>query len=122
MFKIIVENLVENAIAFSRSVDPFIAIRVTEVNNGTGRLIMEVEDNGQGIGEQYQPLIFEMYFRGNDRSKGNGLGLYIVKKAVGKLSGTVAFTSSVGHGSVFSIDLPTNQHVVEHKAEHVVTV
>jgi signal transduction histidine kinase len=82
---------------------------------------LEVEDNGQGIGEQYQPMIFDMYFRGNDRSKGNGLGLYIVKKAVEKLNGTVSFTSSFGQGTVFSIDLPANHHIVESTPERVVT-
>jgi signal transduction histidine kinase len=121
MFRIIVENLVENAIAFSGSVDPFIAIRVSELNDDGGRLVLEVEDNGQGIGEQYQPMIFDMYFRGNDRSKGNGLGLYIVKKAVEKLNGTVSFTSSFGQGTVFSIDLPANHHIVESTPERVVT-
>jgi nitrogen fixation/metabolism regulation signal transduction histidine kinase len=43
-----------------------------------------VEDNGQGIQDENRAKIFEMYFRANDRSKGNGLGPYIVKKAVQK--------------------------------------
>ena len=47
--------------------------------------------------------IFEMYFRGNERSKGNGLGLYIVKKAAEKLNGVVEFETQWGHGSTFRL-------------------
>ena len=50
--------------------------------------------------------LHKVYFRGSERSKGNGLGLYIVKKAVEKLHGTVAFTSGIGRGSVFVVTLP----------------
>jgi signal transduction histidine kinase len=74
---------------------------------------LEVEDNGQGIDPQFQDRIFDMYFRGNERSKGNGLGLYIVKKAVEKLNGQVTFTSVYGKGSTFSVSFPTNHNHTE---------
>ena len=51
---------------------------------------IEIQDNGQGIAKELQDQIFDMYYRANERSKGNGLGLYIVKKAVEKLDGAIS--------------------------------
>lgn len=103
LLKIVIENLVENAIQFSRQHSSVIFIRTrTEEEN----FIFEVEDNGQGIEQEYQSRIFDMYFRANLGSKGNGLGLYIVKKAVQKLGGTISFISQVSKGSCFTVRLP----------------
>ena len=110
MIKIIIDNLVENAISFSGKHDPFIKLKVSQENDF---VVMEVMDNGQGIEQQYQDRIFEMYFRGNEHSKGNGLGLFIVKKSVGKLGGTVTLVSEYMKGSTFTIKLPLNQQHVE---------
>jgi signal transduction histidine kinase/Tfp pilus assembly protein PilF len=107
MFKTIIENLVENAIYFSGFEHPFIKIKAAQL---VDHVNLEVEDNGQGIDPQYQDRIFDMYFRGNERSKGNGLGLYIVKKAVEKLNGRITFTSIYGKGSTFLISFPTNHN------------
>ena len=106
MVKIIVENLIENAIHFSAYENPVITIRA--IINGNVA-ILEVEDNGQGILEEYKPRIFEMYFRANENSKGNGLGLYIAKKSIEKLSGHIRVTSSHAHGSVFTVELPNRR-------------
>ena len=56
--------------------------------------------------EDVQDKVFEMYYRGNESSQGNGLGLYITKKAVEKLDGTIEFTSKIGEGTTFVIRLP----------------
>jgi signal transduction histidine kinase len=47
-----------------------------------------------------------MYFRVSENSKGNVLGLYIVKKAVEKLKGRIEFESVHHKGSTFQIYLP----------------
>ncbi len=106
MIKIIVENLVENAINFCGRKDPFIKLKVSTQDN---QMKLSIEDNGQGIESEYQDRIFEMYFRANQNSKGNGLGLYIVKKAVEKLDGSVTFVTQAGLGSTFTISLPFEQ-------------
>jgi len=102
MVRIIIENLVENAIHFCGSSCPFITLKVALYQ---GELTIEIVDNGQGIGTEYQSRIFDMYYRANENSKGNGLGLYIVKKAVEKLHGHIRFTSVIGEGSTFSVVL-----------------
>lgn len=103
MIKIILENVIENAIHFAGTDHPRISIRA--LVNPTITLI-EVEDNGQGIQEEHKPRVFEMYFRANERSKGNGLGLYIAKKAVEKLNGKIWFQSNYRVGTTFTIEIP----------------
>ena len=100
MMRTIIENLVENSIQFRGPHDPFIKLKAYVSGE---EIIVEVQDNGQGIEEEYQERIFEMYFRGNERSKGNGLGLYIVEKAVEKLNGIVEFETEWGVGSTFRL-------------------
>ena len=68
-----------------------------------------VQDNGQGVEEIYQDRLFDMFFRGNEQSKGNGLGLYIVKKAVNKLSGALHLETIYGKGTTISIWIPLKQ-------------
>lgn len=106
MVKIILENLIENSVHFAITENPFIKIIITVTE---AEAVIVVQDNGEGILEEYQPRIFEMYFRANERSKGNGLGLYIARKAVEKLNGTITFTSQYAHGSTFTVMLPNQQ-------------
>lgn len=49
-----------------------------------------------------------MFYKGNVRSKGNGLGLYIVNKSVQALEGEIQVESVMGEFSRFIIHLPTN--------------
>jgi signal transduction histidine kinase len=103
MVRIIIENLVENSIHFSAPENALLELKAYQEN---GWVVMSVRDNGYGIPEEYQDKIFDMYFRGNERSKGNGLGLYIVKKAVGKLRGQISVVSAVGQGTKLEVRLP----------------
>jgi signal transduction histidine kinase len=109
MVRIIIENLLENSIFFCRAENPSILIKA---NRHQGELMIEILDNGQGIGEEYQSRIFEMYFRANQNSKGNGLGLYIVKKAIEKLHGRIDFNSRIGEGTTFIVTLPSAEAVL----------
>jgi signal transduction histidine kinase len=103
MVKIIIENLVENSIHFSGINNAFIKLKAYQ--NGE-YFSLDIQDNGQGIAKEYLDRIFEMYFRGNERSKGNGLGLYIVKKAVEKLDGSITVSSIYQSGTTFTVMLP----------------
>jgi len=100
----IFQNLIENAIKYSRNdVSPEVNVKVTKSDN---QIEIIVQDNGIGIREEYQPRIFEMFFRANDKVQGSGLGLYILKNAVDKLSGTIDFNSKLNEGSQFQIHIP----------------
>jgi len=103
--KVIISNLVSNAIRYHdrRKDAQFIRLRA-QVN---GRVFyLKVEDNGQGIAPEYHTKIFDMFYRANEQSKGSGLGLYIVKEALIKLSGSIHLESSLGIGSTFTVKLP----------------
>jgi signal transduction histidine kinase len=99
----IIQNLIENAIKYSGDDSPFVSIRVQEEDD---HLTIEVEDNGQGILAEHQPKIFEMFFRATSQAAGSGLGLYILKRSVDRLKGTIEVKSEVNEGSIFTVKLP----------------
>jgi signal transduction histidine kinase len=103
LVRIIIQNLLENSIAFCNDHSPAIHLKVFEKNN---EVIFEIQDNGSGIEPEYVDRVFEMYFRANEHSKGNGLGLYIVKKTVQKLNGRVELESVLNQGTTVRVFLP----------------
>jgi len=102
LIRIIIENLVENSIMFSKP-HQTIKLMAQAVDGGAS---VEIEDTGYGIEEEYIDRVFDMYFRAHEQSKGNGLGLYIVKRVVEKLKGTIQLTSKVGVGTKVVVFLP----------------
>lgn len=103
---VIMQNLVENAIKYKRQeVASFVRVEVKRKKD-SDRIVIKVSDNGIGIDSGIQPRIFNMFFRGNERSSGSGLGLYILKNAVEKLGGRVHLYSVLYKGTTFKIELP----------------
>lgn len=103
--KVILSNLLSNSIKYH---DPCKNNKYIQLNyQMNGRVFyLKVEDNGQGIAPEYHSRIFDMFFRGHEQSKGSGLGLYIVKEALVKLSGSIRLESAPGQGSTFIVKLP----------------
>lgn len=100
---ILFENLIYNAL---RATPPNGTIAIS-ARSGHGRISITVEDTGCGIPENELPLIFRRFYVGaNNKNTGTGLGLYIVQNIVAELNGTIRVSSSVGKGTVFTIDLP----------------
>jgi signal transduction histidine kinase len=107
---IIFSNLIENAIHFNEGRPnnrSFIRITSSQVDES---VIITVEDNGMGIQNQYLGKIFELYFRGTERSKGNGIGLYLVRKAVSILNGEIEVSSQFEVGTTFRISFALNKN------------
>ena len=106
MAETIVANLVNNAIRYSRE-GGRVSVRV--VNTGK-RVRLVVEDEGIGIEESEQALIFDEFYRSaaarEASNLGTGLGLPIVRKFVEELGGTIEVKSEVGRGSTFTMTLP----------------
>jgi signal transduction histidine kinase len=103
--RVILSNLIANAIRYHDQRKEFRFIRVS-VEQSLNTLSIKVQDNGQGISSEYQTKIFDMFFRGNESSQGSGLGLYIVKETLAKLSASIVLSSEPKEGSTFSINLP----------------
>ncbi len=104
--KMVLKNLVGNAVKFTER--GAIVISCCAVGDGVE---LAVCDSGPGIAAEAQAVIFEP-FRQADRSVharhgGAGLGLYIVRRLLDILEGTIALESTLGHGATFRVRLPT---------------
>jgi len=105
---IILNNLISNSIRYRHPArKPEVEIKVLKTRD---QLEISVSDNCIGINEQHLDKIFNMFYRTSDHSTGSGLGLYIVKETVKKLSGTIEVKSVVNQGSTFRISLPLHWH------------
>jgi signal transduction histidine kinase len=105
-WKMVITNLLTNAIKYHDQSKPDAYIRITTREDQDGFHLL-VEDNGQGIKTEYQPKVFEMFFRANENSVGTGLGLFLVKKIVDGLNGNIRVESTYRHGTVVQITLKT---------------
>lgn len=103
--KIILSNLIGNAIKYHdpRKGDPFVRIHMSATDS---ELNIVIEDNGIGILQEHHAKLFSMFYRASDQAEGSGLGLYISKEAVEKLSGTIRFKSVPDLGSTFTVTIP----------------
>ncbi len=106
LFTIIFQNLVENAIYFQNSYPEFNSKVMVTFEISPEEQVIEVWDNGIGINEIYHERIFEMFFRVSEKSKGNGLGLFIVKLSTEKLNGRIQLESEPYSFASFKVILP----------------
>lgn len=100
-------NLVSNAVKYSRS-DGTVTIAVTDGPDGV--VTLTCTDEGIGISEADQAMLFSEFFRSEDPAvtaqPGTGLGLAIVRRIVDRHGGTIAVRSTHGRGSTFTVTLP----------------
>ena len=102
----IVWNLLTNAIKFSPA-QSTITVRSWTRN---GRVWVSVRDEGPGIADEHQTLIFEKFVQvdgsSTRRHGGVGLGLDLVKHLVELHGGELKLDSAVGRGSTFTFGIP----------------
>jgi signal transduction histidine kinase len=96
MLRVIVENLVANAIRYA---GPGSTATVTVSDEGAGPVVV-VRDDGMGVHEADLARLFERFYRADQArsSRGTGLGLAIVKHVVTSAGGTIEARSTPGHG------------------------
>ena len=106
--KIVLKNLLSNATKFTDRGN----IDVDVHPQGSG-VEFCVADTGIGIAPEVRSVLFEMFRQGENlmtrRYGGMGLGLYIVKRLLDLLGGTVTVESEIGKGSTFRVWLPRRQ-------------
>jgi signal transduction histidine kinase len=82
----VLKALITNAIIFRDVEEPFVCVSALIVNDS---LEIFVEDNGEGMTTEVMQKAFAIFYRGSEKSKGTGLGLYMVKKIMQRLGGQV---------------------------------
>lgn len=98
----VIGNLVDNAIKYS-TLGGKIAVRLAQ---RSGRVVLEVSDNGPGISKNDQKHIFETFYRGKTHSgEGTGLGLALVHAIVSSYGGTISVESAPDIGTTFKVVL-----------------
>ncbi len=99
-------NLITNAIKYTPR-EGHIGVTTDFIDN---KIVVEVADNGFGMDEHQQGMIFEKFFRiKNEKTRhivGTGLGLSIVKGLIDSLNGEISITSAPDNGSTFKVVLP----------------
>ncbi len=100
----IVVNLMENSIIFRKD-DPFVRCILSIADE---QLVIQVIDNGIGIPPELRDRIFDMFYRGSEKSIGNGLGLFIAKKALEILGGTIEIESERHKYTTVTVRVPLN--------------
>src|SRR5262249_30775481 len=104
----VIINLLTNAIKYTPIGGK---IRISAAHDRQANEVrLDITDTGIGIPEECLPQIFDRFYRVERKVhtiKGTGLGLTIVKSIVEEHGGRVAVTSSLGHGSTFTMYLPS---------------
>ena len=104
-----IEQILVNLVANARDALPQggrIHIRTSWVDSESGPWArIQVEDDGTGMDPTVLERIFEPFFTTKSPGQGTGLGLASVKAIVESWGGRLRATSSMGHGSTFTVDL-----------------
>ena len=100
-------NLIGNAVKYSGKGSPI----DLQVSSDDSKVTVSVSDRGQGIPTDQLDNIFERFTRAKgvvlpSGESSTGLGLSIVKMLMEAMGGTVSVCSTVGEGSIFSLQLP----------------
>lgn len=98
----VLSNLIGNSLKFTPR-GGTITVRV--VREGPG-VAFEVQDTGEGIAPDALPHLFDRFWRGERRTTGVGLGLYICRGIVTAHGSTLRVESTLGVGSRFYFSLP----------------
>lgn len=101
----ILMNLASNGLKFTSEGGVTLKLSQTADQN----VLVSVKDTGPGIDPSVQQNLFQPFSRGvlsSRKTEGTGLGLYLSQKLANQLGGSISLTSSNGHGSEFTLQLP----------------
>ncbi len=114
----VLRNLVSNAIRYTDDGGVLVSCRLRQSRapQDAPHLLLQVWDTGIGIGESSLPRIWEEFFQAQSNRpleahhrKGLGLGLAIVKRLSVLMEAPIAVRSRLGHGTVFSLEVPVGK-------------
>jgi len=106
---LVVVNLIENAKKYSFGPAD---IKI-ELNQNTNGIQLKVGDKGIGIDDKNKKKVFDRFYRIGEeetrKTKGTGLGLYIVKQIVSTAKGNIEVLDNKPQGTIIDIFLPNNE-------------
>lgn len=104
----VVHNLLGNALKFTSEGHVLLSGEVLSKEGSEYKIRISVQDTGVGIQPEKIGVIFQPFAQASaeHQREGTGLGLSISKRLVEMLGGTIHFTTQLGHGSKFWVDLP----------------
>ncbi|MCX5811863.1 MAG: sensor histidine kinase [Proteobacteria bacterium] len=100
----ILRNLITNALKYRQK-------KVAVTISGDTELIIAIENDGSGISQEKQDVIFNRFSHLKDKEendmKGLGFGLSCVKTIIETMNGNITLSSSEGRGTCFTIRIPS---------------
>ena len=104
--RIVIRNLITNAIKFSKQDD---TIEITAIQQDDHNYIISVKDTGMGMSDEQLGKLFKSKVNSNagtNNESGTGMGMLFCKDLVEKCSGKIWVTSKLGQGTRFSFTVP----------------
>lgn len=109
----IIHQIIENSVKYTS--EGHVHARYEYIG---GRLIIVIEDTGEGIPPEKLPHIFDRFNDASENKDGTGLGLPICKELVTQLGGSIDVSSERGKGTLVWITIPCEASLIEHKKEN----
>ena len=101
----VILNIVDNALKYTAQGTSI----VISAKKKLGRILVEIEDNGEGIPDESKEKIFDMFYAENktlaDSRRSMGVGLSLCRSIVAAHGGEVTVRDNIPKGSIFSFDL-----------------
>jgi signal transduction histidine kinase len=106
LLEIMLFNVIENSVVFvheNEMIQPRISVHASQTS---AEIIITVLDNGIGFEDDIRGKVFEQFFRGSEKSRGSGLGLFLVKKTLDKLDAKIEMESEPLQGTRVTLTIP----------------
>jgi len=104
-------NILANAVKYTQEGGSIrmVVDELYQVDESYSRIRFTISDNGQGMSEEYQKVIFEPFSREQstawNKMQGSGLGMTITKGLVDLMQGSIKVDSKLGEGTTFTVEL-----------------
>lgn len=110
MLRLVFQNLLDNAVKYTRERDPAIISVEEEPSPLDGMVRIVVADNGMGFDNRQAEKLFAVFQRlhNSEEYEGSGIGLATVRRIILRHGGDISASGTPGQGARFCVDLPKN--------------